>query len=106
MQQRKCGRRQQASLFAASGRRFYQRRRIPFGEVDTVAADFKPTLQKVELGAFPGPVDAFDDDQGAGISAFGSRLFSRGGIGDSSNIGSAGGHMNNLHRIIYHISEQ
>lgn len=106
MQQGKCGGRQQAPLFAATGGRFHQRRRIPFGEVDTVAADFKPAFQEIELGAFPGAVDAFDDDQGAGISAFGSRLSSRDGIGDSSNIGSAGGHINNLHRIAYHSSEQ
>ena len=63
MQQRKCRRRQQPALLSAPRGRFHQRRRIPFREMQPVAADFQPPLQQVQLRAFPGAVDPFDDDQ-------------------------------------------
>jgi hypothetical protein len=42
--------------------------------VDAIAADFQPALQQIKLGAFAGTVNAFDDDQCAGILALGGGL--------------------------------
>ena len=71
VQQRKRGRREQPALLAAPRGGFHQRRGIPLREMDAIAADFQPAFQQVELRAFPGAVDAFDDDQRAGILALG-----------------------------------
>ena len=81
VQQRKCRRRQQAALLSASRRGLHQRRRIPLGEMQAVAADFEPALQQIKLRAFARAVGAFDDDKRAGIRAAGngtSRLRQRG----------------------------
>src|SRR5882672_640031 len=44
VKQRKSGRREEAALFAATSGGFDERRRVPFGEVKAIAADFKPAL--------------------------------------------------------------
>jgi len=40
--------------------------------METVAADFQPTLQEIELRAFAGTVGAFDDDECAGVGTAGN----------------------------------
>ena len=59
-------------MFAAAGGGFYEGRGVPFGEVETVAADFEPAFEEIELRAFAGAVGAFDDDEGAGVGATGN----------------------------------
>src|SRR5260221_1241375 len=66
-----CGS-EEALLLAGGGGVFYGGRGVPLGEVETVAADFKPALEEIELGAFTGAVGAFDYDEGAGIGAAGN----------------------------------
>src|SRR5439155_16576056 len=44
VKQRKSCRREEATLLAATGCGFDERRRVPFGEMKAIAADFKPTL--------------------------------------------------------------
>src|ERR1700733_1613748 len=106
MQERECCRREQPALFATTGGRFYQRRRVPFGEVRSIAANFEPPFEQVELGALAGTVNALDDHQSAGIRAFGGRLFGRGGISGWRDVRRSRNHMNYLHGIAYHISER
>ena len=59
-------------MFAAAGGGFYEGRGVPLGEMQAIAADFEPTLEKIELGAFAGAIGAFDDDECAGIGAAGN----------------------------------
>ncbi len=61
VQQGERGGGQQPALFSAAGGGLHQRRGIPFGEVDAIAADFQPALQQIELGAFSRAVNPFDD---------------------------------------------
>ena len=44
VKQRKGCRRQKAALFAATRGGFDERRRVPFGEVKAIAADFEPAF--------------------------------------------------------------
>jgi hypothetical protein len=60
-------------LFAATRGGLNEGRRVPLGEMETVAADLEPAFEKIELGAFAGTVGALDDDESAGISAAGNR---------------------------------
>ena len=61
--------REQTALLSAPRGRFHQRRGIPFGEVQPVAADFQPTFQKIELRALSRTVGPLHDDQRAGVRA-------------------------------------
>ena len=62
VEEREGGGGEEAFLFAAAGGGFYEGRGVPLGEVETVAADFEPAFEEIELGAFAGAVGAFDDD--------------------------------------------
>ena len=73
MQQGEGGGSEEALLLAATGGGFNQRRRVPFGEMEPVAADFEPAFEEIELGAFSRAVGAFDDEERSRISAAGNR---------------------------------
>src|SRR4029077_8358961 len=73
MQKRERGGSEEAFLFAATRGRFNQGRRVPLGEMETVAADLEPALEEIELGALAGTIGTFDHDKSAGISAAGNR---------------------------------
>ena len=73
MQQGEGGGSEEALLLAATCGGFNQRRRVPFGEMEPVAADFEPTFEEIELGAFSRAVGAFDDEERSRISAAGNR---------------------------------
>jgi len=78
VQQRKRGGGQETALFPAPGGRLDQRRGVPLREMQAVAADFQPALQQIELGAFAGPVDAFDHNERPWVLP--GRLDLRGGL--------------------------
>jgi len=51
VKQRKGCRCEESTLFAATSGGFDERRRVPFGEMKAIAADFEPTLQQIKLSA-------------------------------------------------------
>jgi len=63
MQQGKSGGRKEALLFAATRGGLDERRRVPLGEMEPVAANLEPTFEEVELRAFSRAVRSFDDDE-------------------------------------------
>ena len=73
VQKRESGGSEEALLFAATRGGLNEGRRVPLGEMETVAADFEPAFEEIELGAFARAVSTFDDDESAGIGAAGNR---------------------------------
>src|SRR5262249_43911954 len=67
VQQAEGGGGEQVLLLAAPHRTPHQQRGIPLGEERLVAARQEPAVEQAELGRLAGPVDAFDDDELAGI---------------------------------------
>ncbi len=72
VQQRKCRWREKTALLAAASRGLHEWRGVPLGEVQAVAANFEPALQKIKLRALARAIGALDDDERAGISAAGN----------------------------------
>ena len=67
VEEREGGGREEALLLSALGRGLDERRGVPLGEMEPVPADLEPPPEQVELRALSGPVDALDDDEGAGV---------------------------------------
>src|SRR3984893_10896496 len=71
VEERKRGGCQQPALLSAPRRRFHERGRIPFREMQAIAADFQPPLEQVELRAFPGAVYALNHNECTRVSTRG-----------------------------------
>jgi hypothetical protein len=69
VEKREGGGGEKAFLLAATGGGLHEGRGIPFSEVETIAANFEPAFEEIELGGFAGAVGAFDDDKRTGIGA-------------------------------------
>jgi hypothetical protein len=77
MDEAKSGGRKELALFAFAGGGLDEVRGVPFTEEDLEALDFKPAAQQVNLGGFPGAIEAFYGDQASRKTQFRKRFCHR-----------------------------